>query len=92
MNLNRQVEKQHHDNAVMESFYHTLKVELISGQRYRTRNEAQTAVFDYIEIFYNRQRLHSSLDYQTPEGFERAAKIRCSLFLDKIIPWLASFV
>jgi transposase InsO family protein len=62
-----------YDNAVMESFYHTLKVELVYGQRYRTRSEAQTAVFDYIEIFYNRQRLHSSLDYQTPEAFERAA-------------------
>ena len=58
---------------VMESFYHTLKVELVHGYRYRTRGEAQTAVFDYIEIFYNRQRLHSSLDYQTPEAFERAA-------------------
>ncbi len=62
-----------YDNAVMESFYHTLKVELIHGQRYRTRKEAELAVFDYIEIFYNRQRLHSSLDYQTPEAFERAA-------------------
>jgi putative transposase len=62
-----------YDNAVMESFYHTLKVELIHGQRYRSRGEAQMAVFDYIEIFYNRQRLHSSLDYQTPEAFERAA-------------------
>jgi len=46
---------------------------LIHGQRYRSRGEAQMAVFDYIEIFYNRQRLHSSLDYQTPEAFERAA-------------------
>jgi putative transposase len=62
-----------YDNAVMESFYHTLKVELVYGQRYRTRSEAQISVFDYIEIFYNRQRLHSSLDYQTPEAFERAA-------------------
>jgi transposase InsO family protein len=62
-----------YDNAVMESFYHTIKVELVYGQHYRTRDEAQTAVFDYIEIFYNRQRLHSSLDYQTPEAFERAA-------------------
>lgn len=43
-----------YDNAVMESFYHTLKVELVYGQRYRTRSEAQTSVFDYIEIFYNR--------------------------------------
>ena len=62
-----------YDNAVMESFYHTLKVELVYGQRYRTREDAQIAMFDYIEIFYNRQRLHSSLDYQTPEAFERAA-------------------
>ncbi len=62
-----------YDNAVMESFYHTLKVELVYGHRYRTRGEAQTAVFDYIEIFYNRERIHSSLGYQTPEAFERAA-------------------
>jgi putative transposase len=62
-----------YDNAVMESFYHTLKVELIYGQRYKTREQAQMAVFDYIEIFYNRQRIHSSLNYQTPEAFERAA-------------------
>ena len=62
-----------YDNAVMESFYHTLKIELVHGQRYRSRGEAQMAVFDYIEIFYNRQRLHSSLGYQTPEAFERAA-------------------
>jgi len=62
-----------YDNARMESFYHTLKIELIYGQRYWTRSEAQTAVFDYIEIFYNRQRLHSRLNYQPPEEFERAA-------------------
>jgi transposase InsO family protein len=62
-----------YDNTVMESFYHTLKAELIYGQCYGTRSEAQTAVFDYIEIFHNRQRLHSSLDYQTPEAFESAA-------------------
>jgi transposase InsO family protein len=54
-----------------ESFYHTLKIELVYVPRYRLRNKAQTAVFDYIEIFYNRQRLHSSLDYQTSEVFER---------------------
>jgi putative transposase len=62
-----------YDNAVMESFYHTLKVELVYGQHYRTREEAQMAVFDYIEIFYNRQRMHSTLNYLTPEAFERAA-------------------
>lgn len=62
-----------YDNAVMESFYHTLKIELIYGQRFLTREEAQLAIFDYIEVFYNRLRLHSSLDYQTPDDFERAA-------------------
>ena len=62
-----------YDNAVMESFYHTLKVELIYGHRYRTRGKAIMAIFDYIEIFYNRERLHSSLHYQTPEAFEKAA-------------------
>ena len=62
-----------YDNAVMESFYHTLKVELIYGHCYRTRGKAIMAIFDYIEIFYNRERLHSSLDYQTPEAFEKAA-------------------
>jgi transposase InsO family protein len=62
-----------YDNSVMESFYHTLKVELVYSQRYRTRGEAQAVVFDYIEIFYNRHRLHSSLNCQTPEAFERAA-------------------
>lgn len=62
-----------YENALMESFYHSLKVELVHNQHYRSKNEAQIAVFDYIEIFYNKHRLHSSLDYQTPEAFERAA-------------------
>lgn len=62
-----------YDNAVMESFYHTLKVELIYPDRYQTRKKAQLALFDYIEVFYNRQRLHSTLGYQTPHDFEPAA-------------------
>jgi len=62
-----------YDNAVMESFYHSLKVELIHGQKYETREEASKAIFDYVEVFYNSQRLHSSLGYQTPEMFDRAA-------------------
>lgn len=62
-----------YDNAVMESFYHTLKVELIYGHRYQTRDEAQLAIFNYIEVFYNKVRLHSRLDYQTPDAFELAA-------------------
>jgi transposase InsO family protein len=47
------------DNAVAESFFHTLKVELIHGKTYITRQEAKTAIFEYIEGFYNRQRRHS---------------------------------
>jgi putative transposase len=59
------------DNAVMESFYRTLKVELIYQHKYETRKEAQRDIFEYIEIFYNRERLHSSLGYYSPEEYER---------------------
>jgi putative transposase len=62
-----------YDNAVMESFYHTLKTELLYGEKYKTRAETQLLVFDYIEVFYNRQRLHSTLGYQTPDEFQLAA-------------------
>jgi transposase InsO family protein len=58
------------DNAPMESFFKTLKVELVYPTRYDTHAEAKRSIFDYIEIFYNRQRLHSALNYQTPEAFE----------------------
>ena len=58
------------DNAVMESFYRTLKVELIYQNHYQTRIQAQRDIFEYIEIFYNRERLHSSLGYYTPEEYE----------------------
>lgn len=61
------------DNAPMESFFHTLKTELIHHKRYRTRHEARRDIFEYIEVFYNRQRLHSSLGYKTPMEYERAA-------------------
>jgi len=54
------------DNAVMESFYRTLKVELIYQNKYETRRQAQRNIFEYIEIFYNRERLHSSLGYYSP--------------------------
>ena len=54
------------DNAPMESFFASLKKEHVHQVRYRTREEARAAVFDYIEIFYNRQRLHSGLGYRTP--------------------------
>ncbi|KTD10850.1 IS3 element protein InsF [Legionella gratiana] len=62
-----------YDNAVMESFYHTLKVEIIYGEQYKTRKEAQLALFDYIEVFYNRKRIHSTLGFQTLNDFEAVA-------------------
>jgi transposase InsO family protein len=61
------------DNAMMESFWATLKCELIEPHRYATHEQARAAVFEYIEVFYNRQRLHSSLGYVSPETFEAAA-------------------
>jgi transposase InsO family protein len=54
------------DNAPMESFFASLKKERVHHARFRTRAEARAAVFEYIEVFYNRQRLHSSLGYRTP--------------------------
>jgi transposase InsO family protein len=55
-----------YDNAVTESFFHTLKTESVNFERYPTRESAHRSLFDYIEIFYNRQRRHSSLGYSTP--------------------------
>ncbi|QDU52146.1 hypothetical protein Pan110_45180 [Gimesia panareensis] len=60
------------DNAVMESFFATLKKELIHRQKYETRASARHSIFEYIEVFYNRERLHSSLGYLSPEMFEQA--------------------
>ena len=62
-----------YDNAVMESFFHSMKVEEIHHHDFKTRAEARTALFDYIEIFYNRQRLHSSIEYQSPIEYEKVA-------------------
>lgn len=62
-----------YDNAVMESFFGTLKTELVHSARYATRKEARAAIFEWIEVFYNRQRLHSTLGYKSPAEFEAAA-------------------
>jgi len=64
-----------YDNACMESFFGTLKMELIYGNRFKTRAEARQAVFEYIEIFYNRIRLHSSLGYMSPIEYEQSFKL-----------------
>jgi len=58
------------DNAVSESFFHTLKTERTHHETYRTRTQAKLRVFDYIEMFYNRQRRHSKLGYQAPMAYE----------------------
>ena len=59
-----------YDNAAMEAFWSTLKHELVYRRDFRTRAEANTAIFDYIESFYNRVRLHSALGYQSPLDYE----------------------
>ncbi|WP_425508297.1 IS3 family transposase [Tahibacter amnicola] len=59
-----------YDNAAMESWNHSLKVEAIHGERFSTREQARSHVFDYIEVYYNRLRLHSTLGYVIPEEFE----------------------
>ena len=60
-----------YDNAPMESFFGTLKSELVHHRAYRTRDEARADLFFYIEAFYNRRRLHSALDYRSPEAYEQ---------------------
>ena len=59
-----------YDNAVAESFFHTLKIEHVYDHRYETRADARQSIFNYIEIFYNRQRRHSALGYLSPVSFE----------------------
>lgn len=59
-----------YDNAAMESWNHSLKVEAIHGERFATREQAKTHVFEYIEVDYNRSRLHSTLGYLSPDEFE----------------------
>jgi transposase InsO family protein len=58
------------DNAVVESFFASLKIELVDGADWRTRDEARRALFAYLEIWYNRRRRHSTLGYQSPADFE----------------------
>jgi putative transposase len=59
-----------YDNAVMESFFATLKQQLVYHQQYQTRKEAKQDIFEYIEVWYNRQRRHATLGYLSPEQFE----------------------
>ena len=60
------------DNAPMESFFHTLKTELVMHCDYKTRDQARASLFDYMEVFYNRQRRHSAINYVAPLAFEES--------------------
>ena len=59
-----------YDNAIMEFFYKILKTELLINGSFETEEEEKNAIFEYIEIYYNRQRLHSSLGYLSPVEYE----------------------
>jgi transposase InsO family protein len=59
-----------YDNAITETFFHTLKTELVYFENYQTREEAKLSIFEYIEVFYNRKRRHSAIGYQNPVDFE----------------------
>ena len=61
------------DNACVETFFASLKTELIGDRIFVSREQARREIFEYIEVFYNRQRLHSYLGYLTPHEFERSA-------------------
>lgn len=62
------------DNAHVESFFHSLKTELVYRRKFKTREEAKQAIFAWIETWYNRERRHSALEYMSPEEFERRSK------------------
>lgn len=64
-----------YDNAVAESFFSTLKNEETLHHRYQTRQQARAALYDYIEVFYNRKRLHSRIDYCSPIEYERRSVV-----------------
>jgi len=63
------------DNAPSESYFHTLKTELVHHEDFRTRAEAKQVIFEYIEVFYNRVRLHSSNGYMSPVDYESALSV-----------------
>lgn len=75
-----------YDNAVMESFFHTLKTEHVYFECYLTREQAKRSIFEYIEVFYNRQRLHSTLGYLAPTDFETKGRgpLNPGIFKDMI--------
>ena len=66
------------DNAPMESFFHTLKTEHVFFEEFHSRTHARESIFEWIEVFYNRQRRHSSLGYLSPECYERGVMMKCA--------------
>lgn len=68
-----------YDNAAMESFFHTLKTEHVFFYEFVTREEAKQSIFEYIEVFYNRQRIHSAIDFLSPAEFERQSRVKLAL-------------
>jgi len=58
------------DNAPAESFFKTLKTELVHGTQFQSRDQAKQEIFEYIDVFYNRQRRHSSIEYQAPANYD----------------------
>jgi putative transposase len=73
-----------YDNAAMESFYHTLKTEHVYFEHYNTREEAKQSIFEYVEVFYNRQRRHSTLNYVSPMAFEKQWQQQSGVFLHSV--------
>jgi putative transposase len=67
-----------YDNAMMESFFHTLKTERVYWRSYQTREQAMQCIFEYIEMFYNRERRHSGISYNSPSDYERVFMLRCA--------------
>jgi putative transposase len=65
-----------YDNAVVESFFHTLKTELVYQTHYQTRKQAKESIFGYIEGFYNCKRLHSYLGYMSPNELEKSKHVQ----------------
>ncbi len=63
------------DNAVAESFFSNLKNELVHHTLFEDRDEARSEIFDYLEVFYNRKRIHQSLGFKSPVNYERMANV-----------------
>ena len=76
-----------YDNAVMESSFSTLKLDCVTGQ-FASRSQVRTAIFEYIEVWYNQLRLHSSLGYLSPEEFEQATVIVSATWLKESLSFV----